>query len=73
MPVLVPKSAGPAVVLVSITMSSEAYAYLDPGTGSMVLQALIAGVLGSAFAVKMFWHRIVSLFRGSKADRVPEK
>lgn len=36
----------------------KAYAYLDPGTGSYVLQLLIAAVLGAAFAVKLFWLRI---------------
>ena len=36
-------------------------AYLDPGTGSMILQALIAGLVGAAFAIKMFWHKITSI------------
>ena len=33
-------------------------AYLDPGTGAMVIQALIAGVVGIGFAVKLFWSSI---------------
>ena len=33
--------------------------YIDPGTGSIILQALVASVVGAAIAVKLFWHRIL--------------
>ncbi len=36
------------------------FAYLDPGVGSMVLQAWVAGLLGGVFAVKTMWHRLKS-------------
>ena len=42
----------------------NAYAYLDPGTGSYVLQAAIAAVIGATFAVKMYWRRIKAFFSG---------
>lgn len=32
--------------------------YLDPGTGSYVLQMLLAGVLGAGFAIRSFWSNI---------------
>ena len=38
----------------------NAYAYLDPGTGSMILQALAAGFL----AVGVFWRNILSFLKG---------
>ena len=37
-----------------------AHAYLDPGTGSYILQILAAGVLGGLFAVKTFWRQITT-------------
>ncbi len=40
-----------------------AYAYLDPGTGSFLLQILVAGFLGVVFALRLFRGRIASLFR----------
>jgi hypothetical protein len=46
-----------ALFLVLIGARS-AYAYIDPGTGSFMLQILIATLVGSAFAVKLFWKRI---------------
>ena len=32
--------------------------YIDPGTGSFLLQVLFAGVLGGLAAIKIFWARI---------------
>ena len=37
-------------------------AYLDPGTGSYVLQLLVAGLLGAALAIRIFWGRISAFF-----------
>ena len=41
--------------------------YIDPGTGSIILQAVVATVAGAAIAVKLFWHRIARFF-GHKHD-----
>jgi len=38
--------------------------YLDPGSGSYLLQLLIASVLGAAFAVRLYWTRIKAFFTG---------
>lgn len=37
-------------------------AYLDPGSGSYLLQLLIAGLLGGAFLIRLFWGRIRAFF-----------
>lgn len=49
-------------VLASLLLVQEAYAYLDPGTGSYVLQILIASLLGALFMLKVFWGRILGFF-----------
>jgi hypothetical protein len=41
------------------------FAYLDPGTGSYLLQLAIAGALGASYAVRHFWARIKGLFSRS--------
>lgn len=46
------------IVLIQIMTVSTAYAYIDPGTGSYLFQMLIAGLLGSAFAIKMAWRNV---------------
>jgi len=37
-------------------------AYLDPGSGSYLIQILIAFLLGSAIAIRAFWGRIKAFF-----------
>lgn len=37
-------------------------AYLDPGTGAMIIQAVIAGIVGVGFGIKLFWANIKSFF-----------
>lgn len=40
-----------------------ARAYIDPGTGSFIVQFVIAFVVVGAFQVKIFWKKIGSFFR----------
>ena len=40
--------------LFCLSFPHRAYAYLDPGTGSFMLQMLIAAVVGGMFAIKQF-------------------
>ena len=41
--------------------TSTAHAYLDPGTGSIILQVLLGGVAGLALACKLYWQKFVSM------------
>lgn len=34
------------------------FAYLDPGTGSYLLQMGLASLLGASYALKLYWSRI---------------
>ena len=47
--------------------------YLDAGSGSMVAQAVVAGVAGAAVAAKMGWRRISSSVRKGKEDQLTAK
>ena len=53
-------------------LTSPAHAYLDPGSGSMVLQVLLGGVAAAAVVIKLMWHRILTILRIRKDD-LPEK
>jgi hypothetical protein len=44
-------------------------AYLDPGTGSFVIQALVAAAAGLAVTLKLYWFRIKGFFGGSSSDK----
>jgi len=56
------------VVLSILSLPSKAYAYFDPGTGSMILQGLIAGLMGLLFTIKTYWTRIKNFLFRSKID-----
>lgn len=43
-----------------LMLPEPAYGYLDPGTGSFILQILIAALLGGLIAVKRFWVTIAA-------------
>lgn len=38
-----------------------AHAYLDPGSGSMMLQLLLGGAAGLVVVLKLYWHRLLAL------------
>ena len=40
-----------------------AHAYIDPGSGSILFQLVIAFLIGGLFAIKHFWHNIVQFFK----------
>ena len=39
---------------------STAFAYFDPGTGSLIVQGFIAALLGGFFWIKTKWKKIIS-------------
>ena len=43
--------------------------YIDPGTGSIILQAIVAGVAGVSLFIKFGWHRILRFFGLKKGDK----
>jgi hypothetical protein len=45
--------------------------YLDPGSGSVILQVLLGVLLSVAVAVRLFWGRIKALF-GKSSSEQPE-
>jgi hypothetical protein len=53
---------GLAIATLMITTPTPAHAYLDAGTGSMLLQLLLGGIAGLAIAAKLYWHRLLSAF-----------
>jgi hypothetical protein len=61
------------VLLYGFSFPNAAYAYLDPGSGSMMLQLLLGGVVGVAAILKLYWSTFVGLFRRKKhqADSMP--
>ncbi len=54
-----------ALVFLSVLrIDAPAHAYLDPGTGSMLLQLLLGGVAGALVVGKLYWSRVKEFFGG---------
>ncbi len=47
-----------------IAFSSQAHAYLDPGTGSMVLQVVLGGIAMGFATLSVFFQRMKAFFTG---------
>jgi hypothetical protein len=47
--------------------------YLDPGSGSILIQLLLAGLLGAGILLRASWSRILKLFGRGKPDQTDDK
>lgn len=55
-----------AAVVLGIALlgfAGEVLAYLDPGTGSILLQGLIAAIAAAITYCSLYWHRVKEFFR----------
>lgn len=50
----------------------EIFGYLDPGTGSLILQVAVGAIVGIGVAAKAYWSRIVGLFAKKKSSEESE-
>ena len=48
---------------------SNAYAYIDPGTGSIILQALIGALAAAGAAISIYWSKVKSFFQKKKNEK----
>jgi hypothetical protein len=42
--------------------------YIDPSSGSMLLQGILGGLAAAAVALKLFWHRVLVFLHIRKPD-----
>jgi hypothetical protein len=56
----------------SLFIVGDVQAYLDPGAGSIVLQAIIAAVAGGFIVMRTYWSTVKQLFTRRKTLRVAE-
>jgi hypothetical protein len=66
---------GTSAVLLCIIMlmATPAYAYVDPGTGSMLIQFVTGGVAGALVLARLYWRRLKDRVSGRRpgADPTP--
>ena len=59
------------LLLVIAALEQPVDAYLDPGTGSMVLQAVLGGLAAGAIIVRAYWLRLKARLTGSRSELPP--
>jgi len=56
-----------------LVLTIPAYAYLDPGSGSLLLQVLLGGMAALVVILKIYWNRFLSLFGRDKKNKEETK
>ena len=60
------------LVLLMAVIPGSAFAYLDPGSVSMVINIIIAGIVGAIISVKIYWNFVktwlMKTFSSNKPD-----
>jgi len=62
-----------AGIMLLLLIVQPAHAYLDPGTGSIILQGLIAAVAAVAVTGKLYWEKIKSFFSRKEIPEEPSE
>ncbi|NOR19785.1 MAG: hypothetical protein GQ538_06815 [Xanthomonadales bacterium] len=56
------------ITVLLLLIFTDAMAYLDPGTGSMLLQVILGGVAAVGVAIKLYWHKLRAAFGMAKKE-----
>ncbi|MDT0635029.1 hypothetical protein [Spectribacter hydrogenoxidans] len=57
------KSLSIVTAMTALGFAPAASAYLDPGTGSMIISAIVGLFASLVLAIKTYWYRLVGFFR----------
>jgi len=61
-----------AILILFICLPYAANAYIDPGSGSAIMSAIIGFFVALGIAIKTYWYKLKSLFTGSKKTSTDE-
>lgn len=50
-------------VIVFLSIQSTAYAYIDPGSGSVVMTAILGAIAAVGYTVRKYFYKIRRLFK----------
>jgi len=51
-----------------ISLAGSLSAYIDPGSGSAIISAVIGVIVALGIALKTYWYKIKRFFTGSKPE-----
>ena len=61
------------ITVLLLLMFTDAVAYLDPGTGSMLLQVILGGIAAVGVAIKLYWHKLRAAFGMAKKEEAEDE
>jgi hypothetical protein len=47
---------------------TNAHAYIDPGTISIIFQGIVGAIVAGGVAIKLYWHKFKIFFKKKKKD-----
>lgn len=56
------------LILLALVFTRDVYAYLDPGTGSLIFQTVVAALAAAAYVLRSYWGRIRMMFGRRDAE-----
>ena len=61
------------IFLIFVTFPAPVMAYIDPGSGSLLLQLILGGVAGLFVILKLYWHRFLAVLGIREKAEEPEE
>lgn len=62
-----------ALAVILLMASPSVFAYLDPTTGSMVISAIVGIFASIALALKTYWYKVKTFFKGGSSVKPEDK
>jgi len=47
-----------SIIVLSGVAFDDAFAYIDPGSGSLVIQLIVGALVGAGITIRVYWLRI---------------
>lgn len=57
-----------AAILACTVFAAPCHAYLDPGTGSIILQSVLASIAVAMGVLRLYWYRLKAFFSGKTLE-----
>tara|TARA_B100000579_G_C22196342_1_gene560916 strand:- start:296 stop:502 length:207 start_codon:yes stop_codon:yes gene_type:complete len=56
------------IIFFIFILTNEANAYIDPGSGSIIIQAIIGGLAAAGTTITIYWNKIKRFFSKNKKN-----
>jgi hypothetical protein len=58
-----------SLLLLLLCSSLPAYAYIDPGSGSLLIQAIVGAIAAVGVTLKLYWHKLKVFFSQDTVEK----